>query len=89
MTQDSTDVVALLAERITAVLGVDAPVTEQTRFDEDLHADSLDLVEVVESVEKELRDRGFTVSVDDDALLGAETVGEAARFISAGLEGAR
>ena len=87
MTQDSTtDVVALLADRITVVLGVDSPVTAETRFDEDLHADSLDLVEVVESVEKELRDRGFTVSVDDDALLGAATVGDAARFIAAGLQ---
>lgn len=91
MTQDSTaDVLALLADRITVVLGVDhTPVTAETRFDEDLHADSLDLVEVVESVEKALRDRGYTVSVDDDALLASETVGDAARFIAAGLQGAQ
>lgn len=86
----TTDVVSLLAERISLVLGIDdKPVTPDTRFDEDLHADSLDLVEVVESVEKELRDRGFTVAVDDDALLTAETVGDAARFIAAGIEGPR
>ena len=90
MIQNATaaDVVSLLAERITVVLGVDdTQVTEATRFDEDLHADSLDLVEVVESVEKALRDRGFTVSVDDDALLAATTVGEAAEHIAAGLQG--
>lgn len=90
MTDNATtaDVVSLLAERISVVLGVDdTPVTEDTRFDEDLHADSLDLVEVVESVEKELRDRGYTVSVDDDALLASETVGAAARTIAAGLQG--
>ena len=82
----SADVLSLLAERITTVLGVDdLSVTADTRFDEDLHADSLDLVEVVESVERTLRDRGFTLSVDDDALLAAETVGQAADRIAAGI----
>ena len=79
------DVLALITERISVVLGVDDPVTAQTRFDEDLHADSLDLVEVVEGVEQALRQRGFTVAVDDDALLGSQTVGEAAQHIAAGL----
>ena len=79
------DVLALLTERIGVVLAVDEPVTAQTRFDEDLHADSLDLVEVVEGVEQTLRQRGFSVAVDDDALLGSQTVGEAAQHIAAGL----
>lgn len=82
----SADVLSLLAERITTVLGVDdLSVTADTRFDEDLHADSLDLVEVVESVERTLRERGFSLSVDDDALLAAETVGQAADRIAAGI----
>ena len=82
----TTDVLSLLAERITVVLGLDGPpVTASTRFDEDLHADSLDLVEVVEGVERALRDRGFTLSVDDDALLAAETVGQAADRIAEGI----
>lgn len=82
----AADVLSLLAERITTVLGVDdLSVTADTRFDEDLHADSLDLVEVVESVERTLRDRGFSLSVDDDALLAAETVGQAADRIAAGI----
>ena len=82
----TTDVLSLLSEKLTVVLGLDdAEVTAQTRFDEDLHADSLDLVEVVEGVEKALRDKGYTVAVDDDALLAAQTVGEAANTIAAGL----
>lgn len=81
------EVLALLSERVATVLGVDAPVTADTRFDEDLHADSLDLVEVVESVERALRDRGFELSVDDDELLAASTVGEAAQRIAAGIAG--
>jgi acyl carrier protein len=78
-------VLDLLTERIAVVLAVDGQVTGQTRFDEDLHADSLDLVEVVEGVEQALRERGYTVTVDDDALLGSQTVGEAAQHIAAGL----
>ena len=80
------EVLALLAERITVILGLDGtPVTAQTRFDEDLHADSLDLVEVVESVERTLRDRGYAVTVADEELLVVPTVGEAAQRIAAGL----
>ena len=83
---EGDEVLSLLRERITVVLGLgDEPVTATTRFDEDLHADSLDLVEVVESVEKALRDRGYVLSVNDDALLAATTVGEAADQIAAGL----
>jgi acyl carrier protein len=83
----TSDVLALLTERVTSVLGVDQPVTAQTRFDEDLHADSLDLVEVVESVERALRDQGYELSVDDDELLAVATVGEAAERIAAGIAG--
>ena len=80
------DVLALLTDKITVVLGLDdTDVSAETRFDEDLHADSLDLVEVVEGVEKTLRDRGYSLTVDDDVLLGARTVGEAAEHIAAGL----
>lgn len=86
MSDRGDEVLSLLSERITVVLGLgDEPVTSDTRFDEDLHADSLDLVEVVESVEKALRERGYELSVDDDALLAATTVGEAADQIAAGL----
>jgi acyl carrier protein len=78
-------VLELLAERVAVVLGVDEVVTADTRFDQDLHADSLDLVEVVESVGRALRDKGYALTVDDDELLAVETVGEAAERIAAGI----
>ena len=81
------EVLDLLTQRVATILGVDEPVTAQTRFDEDLHADSLDLVEVVESVERALRDKGYELTVDDDELLAAETVGQAAERIAAGIAG--
>lgn len=79
------EVLALLTERVATLLGVEEPVTAETRFDEDLHADSLDLVEVVESVERTLRANGYELSVDDDELLAAETIGEAAERIAASI----
>jgi len=47
-------------------------LSESTRFGDDLDADSLDLVEVVMSLE----DR-FGVSIPEDDLEGVETVGQA------------
>lgn len=84
---NTDEVLELLTERVAAVLGIDQPVTPDTRFDEDLHVDSLDLVEVVESVERALRDKGYELSVDDDELLAVATVGEAAQQIAAGITG--
>ena len=82
------EVLQIVSERVSAVLGLDGTdVGAATRFDEDLHADSLDLVEVVESVERVLQQRGFAVSVPDDELLAVQTVGEAAERIRGGLGG--
>lgn len=80
------DVLELIRAKVTDVLGLDdTTVDARTRFDEDLHADSLDLLEVVEGVEKALRDQGYAVEVADDELLAVATVGEAADCITAGL----
>ena len=74
----SGEVLELLQARLRAVLGDDVDTAPTARFDEDLHADSLDLVEVVEGVERALAERGLQVHLPDDELLGLQTVGEAA-----------
>jgi acyl carrier protein len=75
-------ILALLEQRLAVVLALDpTEIDEASRFDEDLHADSLDLVEVIEAVERELAERGSPVSVSDDELLGLETVGQAADLL--------
>lgn len=73
----------LLRSRIAAVLAVDEPVDLDARLHEDLHADSLDLVELVEGVERRLASRGVQVSLADDELLAVRTVREAAERIHA------
>lgn len=84
------EVLELLAARVAVVMGIARDdVTPETRFDEDLHADSLDLVEVVEGVERDLRAHGEAAALADDELLGLRTVGEAAAAIAAATTGQR
>lgn len=85
MTPD--DVLAVVQSAVSTVLEV-APgsVTRETRFREDLRADSLALVEIVEIVEEVLAPRaqaGF--HIDDEDLDGLTTVGEAVDYALARL----
>ena len=73
----------LLVRRVSEVMALDeAHVRPALRFSEDLHADSLDLVEVVEKVEADLRDRGIDLAMPDAVLLTVETVQDAAERIA-------
>jgi acyl carrier protein len=55
-------------------------VVPDAHFADDLGADSLDLVELVEALEEE-----FEVSIDDDELADIATIGEAYGLIAAKL----
>jgi len=55
-------------------------VQVESRFGDDLDADSLDLVELVMALEEE-----FDVTVDEDELDGIETVGQALALVTAKL----
>jgi acyl carrier protein len=52
-------------------------VTPQSRFQEDLDADSLDLVEAVLGLEEE-----FGVSIPEEEMEGVKTVGEAINLVA-------
>jgi acyl carrier protein len=71
------EVLTLVREHLAEELEVDAAaIGEETRFKEDLDADSLDLYELV----MELEDRyGVSVSEEQAARIG--TVGEAVSFV--------
>ena len=79
MTITAESVLALVQQACATVLELDpAQVTRDTRFVEDLQADSLALVEIVEIVEEALAPQapaGF--HIDDEELDGLTTVGEA------------
>ena len=80
-------VLAVVQAAIATVLEVDpTTVTRETRFRDDLQADSLGLVEIVEIVEEELAPRarpGF--HIEDEDLDGLRTVGEAVDYALARL----
>jgi acyl carrier protein len=76
------EVLTLVRERLAEILEIDeARVTRDSRFAEDLEADSLALIELVESLEEELGERTVGFSVDDEDLADLKTVGEAVDYV--------
>ena len=75
MTRD--EVTTLVRDHLAEELEVDAGrITTETRFKEDLDADSLDLYELV----MELEDR-YGVSVPEEDAASIKTVGDAVDFV--------
>ena len=74
---------AILAE----ILEIDeSRITRESRFTEDLDADSLALIELVEVLEEEIGERTVGFSVDDEDLDDLHTVGDAVDYVIARLE---
>ena len=74
---DRTEVLHLLQTIASEVLHVDAgAVTESASFNDDLDADSLDLVEVVMALEEKL-----DISIPEEELAGITQVGHAADLV--------
>ena len=66
-----------LSKIIAEQLGMDqSKITKDTLLKEDLQADSLDIVEVIMSIEEE-----FGIQVDDDDALAFKTVGDVVEYI--------
>jgi len=71
------DILTKLRPVIAEQLGVDeSEVTESASFTEDLNADSLDLVELIMSLEEQ-----FNLQISDEDAEKITTVGEAVDFI--------
>ena len=84
---NADQVLAIVAQAVATVLELEpSSVTRETRFREDLRADSLALVEIVEIVEETLAPQaraGF--HIEDEDLDGLTTVGEAVDYALARL----
>jgi acyl carrier protein len=73
------EVLTLVREHLAEELAVDAArIDEQTRFKEDLDADSLDLYELVMELEDNYR-----ISVSEEQAATIKTVGDAVAFVVA------
>ncbi len=73
-------------ERITDIvvdkLGVDAAdVTEESSFQDDLGADSLDLVELIMAFEEEFSSDGNTIEIPDEDAGEIHTVADAVEYL--------
>ena len=74
---DRDEVLTLVREHLAEELEVDiGRIAEQTRFKQDLDADSLDLYELV----MELEDR-YGITVTEEQASRIETVGDAVGFV--------
>ena len=76
------EVLRLIRERLAEILEIDEDrVTLDARFTDDLGADSLALIELVEALEEELGERTVGFSVDDEDLADLHTVREAVDYV--------
>ena len=76
------DVFAIIRDRLAEILEIDeSRITRDARFRDDLDADSLALIELVEAIEAELGERTVGFSIDDDDLGDLVTVGDAVEYV--------
>jgi len=81
------EVLRILRERLAEILEIDEErITPDASFTEDLGADSLALIELVEALEEELGERTVGFSIDDEDLGDLHTVREAVDYVVARLE---
>jgi acyl carrier protein len=82
------EVYRILRERLAEILEIDEErIKLESSFTEDLDADSLALIELVEALEEELGERTVGFSIDDEDLGDLRTVQEAVDYVVARLGG--
>jgi acyl carrier protein len=80
------EVLQLVRDRLAEILEIDAAqINEGDSFAEDLRADSLALIELVESLEDELGERSVGFRIEDDDLEDLVTVKDAVDYVHARL----
>jgi acyl carrier protein len=76
------EVYRILRERLAEILEIDEDrIKLESNFTEDLDADSLALIELVEALEEELGERTVGFSIDDEDLGDLRTVQEAVDYV--------
>ena len=79
---DRNQVFELIRDRLADILEVDpGTITEGASFTDDLDADSLALIELVEALEDELGERTVGFRIDDEDLEDLKTVRDAVDYV--------
>jgi acyl carrier protein len=83
------EVLRVIRERLAEILEIEeSRIQPESNFREDLDADSLALIELVEALEQEFGERTVGFTIDDDDLIDLHTVGDAVDYVSARLASA-
>jgi acyl carrier protein len=83
---DRQQVLELIRERLADILEIGPEtINEASSFSEDLDADSLALIELVEALEEELGERTVGFRINDEDLEDLKTVGDAVDYVVARL----
>ncbi len=81
------EVFELIRDQLADILEVEpSSIAESSSFSEDLNADSLALIELVEALEQELGERTVGFRIDDEDLEDLRTVRDAVDYVVAKLQ---
>lgn len=76
------EIVAVVRDRLADILEIEpATINEGDSFVDDLDADSLALIELVEALEEELSERTGGFRIDDEDLADLKTVRDAVDYV--------
>jgi acyl carrier protein len=79
---DRQEVFDLIRDRLADILEIDpASIHEGDSFADDLEADSLALIELVEALEEELGERSVGFRIEDEDLEDLKTVRDAVDYV--------
>ena len=83
---DRAEVLQLVRDRLADILEIEpSEVTEGKSFVDDLQADSLALIELVEAIEEEVGERTVGFRIEDEDLEDLKTVRDAVDYVCARL----
>jgi acyl carrier protein len=86
---DRQQILEMIRELLADILEIEpSTISESSSFAEDLDADSLALIELVEGIEEELSERAVDFRIDDEDLEELRTVRDAVDYVHAKLGGA-
>jgi acyl carrier protein len=81
---DRNEVFELVRDRLADILEIDpSSISEGQSFADDLDADSLALIELVEALEEEMADRTVGFRIEDEDLEDLKTVRDAVDYVYA------
>jgi acyl carrier protein len=80
------EIVTLVKDRLAEILEIEpSSINEGDAFADDLDADSLALIELVEAIEEELSERSVGFRIEDEDLEDLRTVRDAVEYVVAKL----